>query len=192
MVPLESEEILMSANEYIIRYTEGYRRDLDLQIREIFFQPPARNNFKDDQEKESFFQRWTRTYFRYYPEYIYCYMQDQKVLGYLMGCPLSSKEEEFTQNIPGYAVFAHLFRDFEAHYHINCRVEARGKGVGKKLTKRFESDLKSLSDPRIKGMHVVTAPQAENVKFYKKIGHSFAQYGHYKDRELLFLGRPLQ
>ena len=143
--------------------------DFKDQLSEIFFEASAKKEFKDQKEKDVFFWKYVGFYLSHYPEYAWLAVQDGKVLGYVLGMP-------FTQDPSLYAIQPHLqafqehFKTYSAHLHVNCHVNARGHGVGKKLVLQLMDQLK---DQKVPGLHIMTAPDSDNKIFYQKLGFDF-------------------
>lgn len=145
------------------------QNDFQSQLSEIFFDASIKKEFKDPKEKEDFFWKYVGFYLAHYPEYAWIAVEEGKVLGYVLGMP-------FTQDPSLYAIQPHLrafqehFKSFPAHLHVNCHVDARGKGVGKKL---LENLLSQLKDQKVSGLHIMTGPISDNKKFYQKLGFDY-------------------
>ncbi|NJL25956.1 MAG: GNAT family N-acetyltransferase [Calothrix sp. SM1_5_4] len=155
-------------------------------IKEIFFLSSARQSFVNDNDREQFYQRWTRYYFASWPGEIRLartFAADgPRLAGYLMFCPDSAGAlSYFESRIPSYGVFADLFAGFPAHLHMNCHPSARGQGIGGRL----------IMDARKRapaGVHIVTSPDSRNVGFYRRNGFSFEVKRSWNAYELLFMG----
>jgi GNAT superfamily N-acetyltransferase len=167
------------------------RAQLEMKaIREIFFNSSVRKNFQDEFERESYFLRWTQYYISEWPQFVYTAHDgpEGEVIGYLMGCPESANAMGyFSTRVPFYALFADLFTEYPAHLHINLSEGARGRGVGSQLIDAYIQDLKSSQ-----GVHIVTAPSARNVSFYRHNQFSHEIIRKHGDTELLFMGRALK
>lgn len=157
------------------------------QIRHIFFLSSSRTEFATPLEKDAFYHRWTEYYFTHCERFIYLAVEDNRLLGYLMGCSDSrAAEEHYAQTIKSYAVFADLFERFPAHLHINCHPSARGRGVGSRLVEKFIEDLRTQG---VGGVHLVTSPDSPNRAFYRKNNFQEEVIRPFKDVSLLFMGR---
>jgi GNAT superfamily N-acetyltransferase len=84
--------------------------------------------------------------------------------------------------------FRTLCRRYPAHLHINLAPAFRNRGIGARLIAAFADRAAAAGAP---GMHVVTARDARNVRFYARCG--FAELGTacWNGREVAFLGKPL-
>lgn len=157
-------------------------------IRRIFFESSVKKDFRDEAERERFFQKWTEYYLSEYPKYVYTACdQGGEVLGYLMGCPDSRQAlSHFANQISSYSLFADLFDRFPAHLHINLTDAARGRGLGGQLIEAFIRDIKGSA-----GVHIVTSQGARNAGFYKKNGFTYEDVRELKGAHYLFMGRRL-
>lgn len=157
-------------------------------IRQIFFESSVKKDFRDEAERERFFQKWTEYYLSEFPKYVYTATNPSgEIMGYLMGCPDSRQAlNHFAQQISSYSLFADLFEYYPAHLHINLAESARGHGLGGQLIEAFISDLKGCT-----GVHIVTAPTARNVNFYRKNGFVHEEVRELNGIKYLFMGRSL-
>lgn len=159
------------------------------EIREIFFLSAARQDFADPDEREAFAARWLDHYLAAQPGRLFlARWSGGGLAGYLTGCADSRGAEALYRSIPHYGLFEDLFESFPAHLHINCRPEARGRGIGGRLVAAFAS---RLSEEGVPGVHVVTAPEARNVGFYRRRGFDLEETRRAAARFLLFMGRRL-
>lgn len=158
------------------------------EIREIFFASSSVKTFSSEEKKENFFKKWCGDYKTYYPDEFFLLMEDDRVLGYLSGV-MNSSFLIFKIETPGFLVFEDLFEKFPAHFHINLHPDERGRGAGSILVEYYFDFLRSK---KIKGVHIVTSPDAKNIYFYKKLLFSFVDTREYNQRELLFMGRSLE
>lgn len=165
--------------------------DLDIrsqvlaEFKEIFFLTSSRTIFASEMAKEEFYLNWTKYYLSQEPENVYLAISDNgELLGYLTGC-LNSLRAMDNMKLPSLKLFSDQFRQYPAHFHINCHPQVQGKGVGSALTKLFVDDLKDLG---IRGVHIVTSPAAPNVAFYKKNGFTFTDERELNGAKVLFMG----
>lgn len=156
------------------------------EVREIFFESSTRKEFKSPEEKEAFFYKYVGFYLKHYPELALVYVTP-KVLGYVLGCP-ESGESELSSIQPHLKIFEKEFPKYPAHLHINCHYESRGQGVGGKLIHSFEELLKAR---KIRGLHIMTAPDAANKNFYKKLGFTYEIIEEFQGSKILLMGKPL-
>lgn len=167
----------------MIRIKTGISAEEMPAFREIFFLTSSRQRFSSAEEKERFFEKWTRYYLESEPDLIFLAKdENEKVLGYLTGCVRSGKMNDVDE------LFADQFSRFPAHLHINCHPDAQGKGCGSRLMAEF---IRVLHERKIAGVHIVTSPIAENRRFYLKNGFNFELIRAWKERPLLFMGRDL-
>ena len=159
------------------------------QIKDIFFQSSSVKNFDSEDHKNTFFKRWCGDYITYYPESFYlCFDEGEnskKLLGYLSGC-LNSLLALNVLNVPAQRTFESQFIDYPAHLHINFHPDARGKGLGSVLVNHFCGQLKNSG---IKGVHLVTSPDAKNVSFYHRLGFTNEVRQLNGKSALLFMGK---
>jgi len=156
----------------------------------IFFESSSRTAFTSSQERQNFLERWTGFYLSHYPEDVWLWREaDGSFAGYLTGCRDSAGAAPLYEAVPGYAVFEDCFRAFPAHLHVNCRNDRRNLGIGARLVERFAADCR---EDGLAGVHIVTAPTARNVGFYRRAGFTEQVVRDFSGRSLLFMGRRLR
>lgn len=156
------------------------------EIREIFFESSTKKDFKDEKEKEAFYEKYLGHYLKNYPELAYVAL-DKKVLGYIVAAP-DSKAADLQVLQPHLSIFKKYFNQYPSHLHINCHHESRGRGVGAQLIEVVEKKLKSLN---ILGLHIMTGPDSLNRKFYQRSGFDFQAVESFHDSSILFMGKTL-
>jgi GNAT superfamily N-acetyltransferase len=159
-------------------------------IQHIFFESSLRKKFGNECEKETFLKNWTSYYFENPTNQIWLWQNENGMTqSYLMGCQDSAAAAKFYETrILSYLLFQDLFEQFPAHLHINTSPALRGQGVGSKLIRHYLEQLKKIG---IKGVHLITSPDAANVDFYKRNGFNYSCLRGWRDSELLFLGQEL-
>lgn len=162
------------------------------QIRDIFFLTSPRKAFASEAEREEFFKKWTEYYFCHRAEFIYVAVEgtelSPKVLGYLMIEPDSTLALKAFGNQPHYVLFQDLYQAYPAHLHINCHPDSQGMGLGGLLINKGVEDLCQLN---IEGLHLITAPTARNVSFYRKNLFNHEVLRSVNNIDYLFMGRKL-
>lgn len=143
-------------------------------IRDIFFEASVKKDFSSDKEKDDFFYRWCGIYLEHYRDSFYLAIDDDSLVGYLSGCKDSMAACEIL-DLPGYLDFKEEFKEFQAHFHINCHHEHRGKGIGKSLVEKFCLDL---VDEGIRSVFIITGAMTKPTSFYLKMGfnHSYTKW----------------
>lgn len=158
-------------------------------LREIFFESSSRTVFSSASERQDFCRRWTSFYLECCPDDVWFWRESGgSVVGYLTGCRESAGARRLYADVPGYAVFESCFADFPAHFHVNCRADRRGGGIGARLVECFVENCRRLG---LAGVHLVTAPEARNVGFYQRLGFTVRLPRPFGGRSLLFMGRCL-
>jgi GNAT superfamily N-acetyltransferase len=111
------------------------------------------------------------------------------VAGYLVGALEDPAEQERFADI-GYfrGPFRALCRRYPAHLHINLAPAFRSRGIGARLIAAFAD---AAADAGARGMHVVTARDARNVRFYARCGLAELAATPWNDRQLVFLAKRL-
>lgn len=159
-------------------------------IKEIFFETTSIKTFSSEAAKDQFFHKWTDFYLLpQKPGKTLVALEEGVLLGYLTLCMNSAKASwHFNSKIPSYSLFADLFTRFPAHLHINLTSKVRGQGIGSSL---IHAACKELLTQNIKGLHIVTAPAARNVTFYRSNQFQFEVERSFKGNDFLFMGREL-
>ena len=163
-----------------------YQDSMYKEVREIFFESSTKKTFKDEAEKESFYEKYLGFYLNHYPQFAWV-ARNERVLGYVIVAP-ETRNPELQKLQPHLQVFDSLFQSYPAHLHINCHHESRGHGVGSKLIHEAEIKLRQLN---IKGLHIMTGSDAANKNFYKKLGFDFQTELNFHGSTILFMGKSL-
>jgi GNAT superfamily N-acetyltransferase len=165
---------------------ESQKEQILHQLREIFFESSTRKEFKDEEEREAFYWKYMGLYLHHFPQWVFL-AYDKKVLGYVLGAPVS--DDPVLKKIqPHLQIFAAQLDSFPAHLHINCHAASRGQGVGARLVQRFEQ---ALQEAGFSGLHIMTSPDALNRSFYQKLGFDYESEGHFHGAAILFMGKTL-
>ena len=162
------------------------RPEVLAEVREIFFESSTKKDFKDEAEKEAFYQKYVGFYLKHYPEFAWVAL-GSKVLGYVVASPVSDSNE-LQKLQPHLATFSGEYEKFPAHLHINCHLDARGQGVGSELMKVV---VKTFKNNNIRGLHIMTGPVSPNRSFYKKLGFSFEVERNFHGSSILLMGKSL-
>lgn len=156
------------------------------RLREIFFLTSARKNFSSEQDHVQFFAHWTSYYLNNCPEETLLALENShKVIGYLTGCRDSQTAIPHLQS-PTLELFIDQLESYPAHFHINIHPEHQGQGIGKHLIESYCEILKKFKVP---GVHIITATNAANVSFYRKLGFAYECRRQLKETSLVFMGR---
>lgn len=166
----------------IVPYKEHYLSEM----KEIFFESSSKKSFRDEEEKEKFFYKYLGFYLENYRDFAYVAV-DSRVLGYVVASPVSSGEN-LEKIQPHLKVFDAQITKFPAHLHINCHHESRGKGIGSKLMAAIEEKLLAS---KIRGLHIMTAPNSPNQSFYKKLGFNDEVSEDFSGSSILLMGKKL-
>ena len=135
---------------------------------------------KNLQEKNQFEWKYLGFYLGHYPEYAWVAIENDKVLGYVLGMPWT-QDPTLYEIQPHLKAFENFYPDFPAHLHINCHSQSRGKGIGKILVQKC---LGQMSENNIRGLHIMTGPASDNRVFYQRLGFNFVK----ELNSILFMG----
>lgn len=171
----------------LVDVPEANRNNILSQVEEIFFLSTSVKSFASEEKRLAFFKKWCGDYLHLYAEEFFVALEGQKVLGYLSGCADSERSLE-RLNVPGHSLFRDLFERFPAHLHINFHPDARGKGLGSKLVLNY---MKVLKQQSVKGLHLTTSPDAQNVSFYDRLGFKYTETRELNGAPLYFMGAVL-
>lgn len=156
------------------------------EVREIFFESSTKKDFKDDSDKEAFFEKYVGFYLRHYPEL--CFVaESNRVLGYVVASSHSTREDLLKLQ-PHLEMFRDYLELYPGHLHINCHYESRGLGIGGKLISVVEQTFNRLN---ISGWHIMTGPTSMNRNFYRKLGLDFEVEINFHGSGILLMGKSL-
>lgn len=153
------------------------------RVEEIFFLTAAVQQFSSEEARDKFKYKYLGYYLVHYPQLALVARYQNRVLGYCLGADQTT--EAFYPHQPHLALFSDLFVAFPAHLHINLHPESQGLGIGAKLIGVWEKKLA----PSVKGMHIMTDPQARNTRFYRRLGLDFEVVRKYQNHDILFMGK---
>lgn len=156
------------------------------ELKDIFFESSTKKDFKDQAEKDAFYDKYLGFYLTHYPEYFWVAEAD-KILGYVAGAPTTS-DPWLHQVQPHLQTFESYFKDYPAHLHINLHSEARGMGLGSKLLQELANQLQ---DSNITGLHIMTGTDSRNKSFYQRLGFSFEVTLNFLGTPILLMGKRL-
>ena len=112
-----------------------------------------------------------------------------QVLGYICASSSTKSDVALLDKLKHLNLFNDHYKSHPAHLHINCHAKARGLGIGSKLLLRLE---KELIAQEIDGLHLITAPEARNVGFYRKNGFTSEEKAQQNGVTFLFMGKILE
>ncbi len=159
------------------------------QIYEIFFQSAARQEFDTEQDRLDFRDMWLDRYLTNFEDQVLVYTKpDNNVVGYLTGCRDSLNACQYFEDVEYYSKLKHFYRDFPAHFHINVRSECRNHGIGQHLVESF---IDECSASLVPGVHIVTAENSRNVRFYQKCAFHEVTTTQSGNRNLVMMGRSV-
>ncbi len=161
------------------------------QIEEILLVSANSRRVADEASRAAFLDRWLTPYLAAYPEQVLLALDEAgggRVLGVLNGCLDSAAATVFRDLHPYYRLFADLYEDYPAHFHVNCHPAHRSRGVGSRLVRAFVALCRAAGLP---GLHLVTAPGLRNVGFYRRNGFTEEVERSEGAHSYLFLGRRL-
>ncbi len=167
---------------------EDCSKEQKQQVEEIFFESSAKKSFKDEEEKKNFHYNYLGYYLVHHPELCLVAIKEDQVMAYIVGSLDSNKDEELIQKLPHYGLFKNLFSKYPTHLHINAHAQSRGLGIGSLLI--FEFEQVAVAHGSI-GVHLITSPSAQNVKFYQNNKYLFSENREFLNNNLLLLGKKL-
>ena len=156
------------------------------ELKEIYFESSARKSFKDEADKEAFFQKYLGYYLTHYPEYVWVAKSD-RILGYMVGAP-ETRNAELYRIQPHLGTFEAHFGEYPSHLHVNFHADARGMGLGSKLFSELQKEFQRM---KIRGVHIMTGPDSRNKSFYTRLGFHFEVNLEFQGIPILFMGKSL-
>lgn len=110
------------------------------------------------------------------------------VVGYLVASGADQAVSPRFKTLSYFKEFVPQFAKFPVHLHMNIDAQYRGRGIGKRLIEALSADLKRDGVP---GVHIVTARQQRNVRFYEAAGFQIVAGTIWNDRDLVLMGLKL-
>jgi ribosomal protein S18 acetylase RimI-like enzyme len=134
----------------------------------IFFEASLTKTFADAAERHAFRERWLGRFLDLWPALTHVAVAgDGRLLGYIVGAADDPARDARFADIGFYRHFAHVTPGYPAHLHINLAPEARNLGLGSRLMRAFEADVRDAGLP---GLHLVTGRDSRNRSFYARNG----------------------
>lgn len=164
-----------------------YRQEHFKEVEAIFFEASTKKEFKDEEDRKNFLEKYLGWYLKAYPDLALVYEKEGKVLGYVVASEVSSRPDLDALQ-PHMQVFKDYFKEYPAHLHINAHADSRGMGVGKELIKEISHLLKKQN---ISGLHIMTGSDSPNQNFYKRLGFDFEITLPFHGSSILFMGKSL-
>lgn len=160
-------------------------------IETIFFVTSATGGGLSGDARDRFFRRWTGYYLAACAESVFVWREPSgENAAYLTGClDSAAAASALRDEIFYFRHFAPHYTDYPAHFHINCRPERQGRGLGRALVAAF---VGQCVERGVAGVHVVTGRDARNRHFYDKNGFALVDGARLADRDLVLLGRKLR
>ncbi len=169
----------------IVKLTHPTPEDLK-ELREIYFETSARKEFRDEADKEAFFQKYLGIYLSRFPQYLWV-ARKERILGYMVASPVT-KDSILYGLQPHLETFESFFENYPAHLHVNFHQDARGLGLGGKLFSELEKEFQGMG---IRGIHIMTGPDSRNKSFYQRLGFNFEVTLDFKGTPILMMGKSL-
>ncbi|MES2529371.1 MAG: GNAT family N-acetyltransferase [Bdellovibrionota bacterium] len=169
----------------IVKLTNPTAKDIS-ELKEIYFESSTRKDFRDADDKEAFFQKYLGHYLTNYPQYVWVAKSD-RILGYMVGVP-ETRNTELYRLQPHLGTFKAHFGEFPAHLHVNFHADARGMGLGSKLFSELALEFQRM---KIRGVHIMTSPDARNKSFYQRLGFHFEVTLNFQGHTILLMGKSL-
>jgi len=166
------------------------------QVRTIFFATSAIQVFSSDDHRKQLEWKYLGWYLESQRPMFFVAeepspgesTEEAKILGYIACCPDTKSATELLSINPYLEIFSDLYDSYPAHLHINLAEASRGQGLGSQLIQHLEGILR---DQGIRGLHLVTSPDARNRSFYRKNGFHVEFVRPYKGTMMLFMGKSL-
>ena len=167
--------------------------DLELsQVISLFFETSTIKEFATIEAKEFFLYRYFGYYQENFPDtFLIAFNDDESTgpLGYLCGHDHTFEDDALKKLQVALEYFEEMKKSYPAHLHINVSSRFRGKGVGRLLLSKFDE---ILLERNICGVHIITAPSAQNRHFYTQNGFDFKLVKKVNNAELLLMGKSIK
>jgi GNAT superfamily N-acetyltransferase len=160
------------------------------QVDAIFFEASERRDHVSPEAQSAFRERWLGRYLRGGSDVVLI-AEDRAgtVAGYLVGALENPAEQDRFADIDYFrGEFRALCGRYPAHLHVNLAPAFRSLGIGARLIAAFTARAAEAGAP---GVHVVTARDARNVRFYARCGLAELGAAIWNGRHIVFLGKPL-
>jgi GNAT superfamily N-acetyltransferase len=172
----------------IIKINELSSQDLS-EVIKIFFQTSSVHSFASDEDKELFIYRYFGYYQEYFSDFFSVAIIDEVPVGYICGSKSSFTDNDLLKLQPQIEFFEAECLTYPAHLHININPDFHGKGIGRQLFNEFS---KNISENSANGLHIITTPKSDNVKFYQACGFDFQKIKLINETKLLFMGKIIK
>ena len=133
---------------------------------------------------EAYFRRWTGHYLKHCRNDVLL-AGKPPYAGYLTGCRDSAAAVALFNDLFYYRAFADLYPGYPAHFHINVRPAAQGRGIGRALVSAFLARCQT-------GVHVVTGATAPARGFYARLGFNEVHQRRVAGRDLVLYHRAYE
>jgi len=132
----------------------------------IFFDASLTKSFIDDAARAAFRDRWLARFIANWPELAHVAIAaDGSLIGYIVGAHHDPARDERFADVGFYPHLGNLTPRYPAHLHINLAANARNLGVGSRLIRAFEDDVRMSG---LSGLHLVTGRDSRNRPFYTR------------------------
>ncbi len=159
-------------------------------IEQIFFATSRSGQALQGRQRDAFKERWLGRYLAHHLQHFHVAIDDDEaVAGYLAGCLDNPARHPRFADIGYYASFATWCDLYPCHLHVNLDERHRNRGVGSALVDAFAVQATASG---VQGLHVVTAAQARNVRFYERNDFRALSKARWDDAEVVFMGRALR
>lgn len=140
--------------------------EIRAKIKEIFFLSSRRGNVLRGVAREQFFGCWADYYLDNIPDQTLLFKTPSRgIAGYLTGCFNSAAARPLYRDLFYYQAFDKWYKQYPAHFHVNCHPNFRSQGIGRVLVETF---VGYASQAGAVGVHLVTGTRARNRRFYER------------------------
>lgn len=157
-------------------------------VMKIFYETSSVKKFVSEDARRNFEFKYLGWYLAQQSRFAFVACEGNEILGYILGCADTQGSNDLLSLNPMLINFSDLYSQYPAHLHINLTERSRGLGIGSKLLETLESNLITA---QVRGVHLITSPDASNRFFYQKNGYRFEQIRTFNGCDLLFMGKTL-